>query len=247
MQDSSVYTDFTVEVQVMRTKQDWTRTYYNRARFKDLASFKKWFYNGGCKKEALMRLDYIHMYQPPRTILVDGKKVNNPEYRRFYRGTEMGKTTVATWREENKQHIKEYDKEDYRRNRQYYLDKGSERYRKEKARLNRIKNMDWLKYFKQDKAYLNKISKDYGITVEKVIAMYENGKCEICGMTNKRHLELHGRRLHIDHEHYSGEVRGLLCNHHNAMIGWAGDDTLILEKGIEYIKKHDKRIKAKSI
>jgi hypothetical protein len=224
-------------------KQIWTRTYFNTNKFTDAEAFKKWFYNGGSKKEALMRLDYVDMYKPPRTILVDGKKVNNPEYRRFYRGTEMGKATVATWREDNREHIQQYDKADYQKNRQYYLDKNKQRYRIEKARLNTIKNMDWLEYFKQDKAYLNKISKAYQITVEQIIAMYENGKCEICGMTNKRHLELYEQRLHIDHEHYSGEVRGLLCSHHNAMIGWAGDDTLMLKKGIEYIKKHDKRIK----
>lgn len=41
---------------------------------------------------------------------------------------------------------------------------------------------------------------------------------------------------HVDHDHRTGEVRGLLCRRCNVMIGYAKDDVQILEGGIEYLK-----------
>ena len=224
----------------MYRQADWSKTYINKEKFNSISAYKKWFTNGGSKKKSFIRLDYIDMYKPPRRILIDGKMVNNPEYRRFYRGTDKGKTIIANWRADNKEHLREYDKQKYKIKKDYYIDRSKDWYRKERARLNTIKNMSWLEYFKQDRANLNKIKRDYGFdNVEQIVAMYEDGKCEICGMTNERHLKIYGNRLHIDHNHKTGAVRGLLCTHHNAMIGFAGDDTTLLEKGIAYIKKHE--------
>ena len=224
----------------MRRTQDWSKTYINKEKFDSVSAYKKWFANGGCKHKAFLRLDYIHMYNPPRRVVINGKLQNNPEWNRLYRKSAMGNQTVKKWKADNKEHIKEYDKQKYKTKKDYYITRSKGWYRKERARLNTIKNMSWLEYFKQDRAYLNKIKRDYGFdNVEQIIQMYQGGKCEICGMTNERHLKINGNRLHIDHNHKTGAVRGLLCSHHNAMIGFAGDDTTLLKKGIEYIKKHE--------
>lgn len=42
--------------------------------------------------------------------------------------------------------------------------------------------------------------------------------------------------LSIDHNHETGEVRGLLCRACNAAIGALGDDIVLLEKALEYLK-----------
>ena len=152
----------------------------------------------------------------------------------------MGKQTRKKWRADNAEYLRQYDQKKYKDNRDYHIDRNKEWYKKERARLRIIKKMSWLEYFKQDRASLNKIKRDYGFdNVEQILEMYQDGKCEICGMTNERHLKINGNRLHIDHNNKTGAVRGLLCSHHNAMIGFAGDDTTLLEKGIEYIKKHE--------
>ena len=62
----------------------------------------------------------------------------------------------------------------------------------------------------------------------------QKGICAICG-------ELpHGenRVLHIDHDHLTGKIRGLLCMSCNRALGWFRDDTVILKKAIEYLKTH---------
>jgi Recombination endonuclease VII len=56
-----------------------------------------------------------------------------------------------------------------------------------------------------------------------------NGKCEICGTAE--------RRLHLDHCHKTGRVRGLLCTLCNTGIGALKESVQVLRSAIEYIEK----------
>lgn len=58
----------------------------------------------------------------------------------------------------------------------------------------------------------------YGITLEDYEKMLEsqNGGCAICGRVPT------GRALHVDHDHKTGLVRGLLCHSCNHAIGRRG-------------------------
>ncbi len=56
-----------------------------------------------------------------------------------------------------------------------------------------------------------------------------DGKCEICGTTE--------RRLHLDHCHRTGKVRGLLCTLCNTGIGAFHEDVRVLKSAIKYIEK----------
>ena len=51
--------------------------------------------------------------------------------------------------------------------------------------------------------------------------------CAICGITE---------RLHIDHCHNSGDVRGLLCSNCNLGIGNLKDNIKILKNAILYLE-----------
>jgi len=44
------------------------------------------------------------------------------------------------------------------------------------------------------------------------------------------------RDLCIDHDHETGEVRGLMCNVHNEWIGRAGDDPAVFDSIAEYLR-----------
>lgn len=72
----------------------------------------------------------------------------------------------------------------------------------------------------------------YGLTVEQVDEMALAG-CSICGTT-----EWTGRhnRPHVDHDHQTGRVRGILCNACNVMLGYAKDDPTILEAAAAYLR-----------
>lgn len=73
----------------------------------------------------------------------------------------------------------------------------------------------------------------FGLTAEQHVAMWleQNGQCAICG-TDEYDL---GKRLHIDHRHASGFVRGLLCRKCNFALGFFVDDIARMEKAIDYI------------
>lgn len=75
----------------------------------------------------------------------------------------------------------------------------------------------------------------YGITPEEYESMEKNqsGLCAICGGPPAGRWS----RLHVDHDHGTGEVRGLLCFSCNTLLGCAKDDPRILEKAIEYLAK----------
>lgn len=67
--------------------------------------------------------------------------------------------------------------------------------------------------------------------VYQLILESQNHCCRICG----RHESEFTKRLHIDHDHSTGEVRGLLCHACNLGLGYFRDDKNILKSAIDYI------------
>jgi hypothetical protein len=74
----------------------------------------------------------------------------------------------------------------------------------------------------------------YGMSEDDFEAMLEmqDGKCAVCE-------EVPERQIHIDHDHVTGEVRGLLCFRCNITLGKVGDDPDLLQKMIEYLKRSE--------
>lgn len=75
--------------------------------------------------------------------------------------------------------------------------------------------------------------RDYGISVSEYDEMLasQSGVCAICRKECKS-----GKRLSIDHNHETGEVRGLLCGKCNSVIGYADDCISTLRAAIEYLR-----------
>ncbi len=75
--------------------------------------------------------------------------------------------------------------------------------------------------------------KKYGITLHDYDKMLIecNYKCNIC---EKKHREAHNG-LHVDHDHETGSVRGLLCKECNTAIGLLRDNTFLLDKAKKYL------------
>lgn len=70
----------------------------------------------------------------------------------------------------------------------------------------------------------------YGITKEEYDRMYEmqDGDCLICG-------EREGTC--VDHNHETGEVRGLLCSQCNTAIGQLKDNPDIMRAAADYVER----------
>lgn len=78
------------------------------------------------------------------------------------------------------------------------------------------------------------IKKKYGITVAEFDAklIEQGGVCAIC-----RTAEAGGRYgiWHIDHDHETGAVRGLLCTDCNLGLGRFRDDPVVLSAAVAYL------------
>lgn len=72
----------------------------------------------------------------------------------------------------------------------------------------------------------------YGIGIGEYDKMFsaQSGVCAICG-----NEQGDGKRLCIDHDHKSGDIRGLLCYKCNHAIGKAEDNPQRLQKMIDYL------------
>jgi len=58
-------------------------------------------------------------------------------------------------------------------------------------------------------------------------------KCAIC----KRPFDSNSKSLHVDHNHQSGKVRGLLCAQCNIIIGMCSENPNILSNIISYLEE----------
>lgn len=75
----------------------------------------------------------------------------------------------------------------------------------------------------------------YGITREQYddLLARQDGSCAICGSrTDANDVS----RLHVDHDHGTGAVRGLLCGSCNRGLGNFKDDIDRLKKAVKYLE-----------
>jgi hypothetical protein len=73
----------------------------------------------------------------------------------------------------------------------------------------------------------------YGLTQERYAALLEsqNHACAICHATDPQHWS---GQFHIDHDHVTGAVRGLLCTLCNGGLGLFKDDPATLQRALDY-------------
>lgn len=76
----------------------------------------------------------------------------------------------------------------------------------------------------------------YGLTPDEYAEMLavQGGACACCGSTSNAS----GKRLFVDHDHETGEIRGILCTRCNAGIGHLGDNIEGVRRALMYLEKH---------
>jgi hypothetical protein len=152
-------------------------------------------------------------------------KESNRKYRREY---------YATHREEIRAYQKEYQRTHkkersilqvayQKRNKEKYLAYQAKYRGDHRAALDDYQS-DW--YYKRE----------YGISLEDVdrMAQEQGNACAICG----RPFESRERRMrHVDHDHATGAIRGLLCQHCNHGLGSFHDNPTSLRAAAAYLER----------
>jgi hypothetical protein len=77
----------------------------------------------------------------------------------------------------------------------------------------------------------------YGIDSDEYsnILKSQGGKCDVCRVK----LIDRGTHTHLDHDHKSGKIRGILCTNCNRGLGHFQDNALTLGRAIQYLEKYN--------
>lgn len=110
-------------------------------------------------------------------------------------------------------------------NRKYYAD-NSERRRRYLQEW-RVSNPEYSRKYDR--------MRKYGMSAEdyEILLMTQNGCCAICGTDTPGG---NSKVFHVDHNHATSHVRGLLCHSCNVALGHLKDDPLIVRAALEYLE-----------
>jgi hypothetical protein len=132
-----------------------------------------------------------------------------------------------------------------------FKQRAADRYRKDPERVknrvrkweqeNREKRAEWQRKYRasgrrQEVDRRTYLKRTHGITPEQYDAKLEaqGGVCAICGAPPREDIS-----LHVDHDHATGDRRGLLCFRCNNALGDFGDDYERLVAASIYLLDHD--------
>lgn len=94
-------------------------------------------------------------------------------------------------------------------------------------------------YYRRDtmRWYVSTLKKKYGMSASEYHGMLDNqkGGCAICARRDDG-TKLK-RRLSVDHDHATGEIRGLLCGRCNAVVGFLAEDPKRAHRVVAYLMR----------
>jgi hypothetical protein len=148
----------------------------------------------------------------------------------FYRE----RSAADGYRPECKACAREYRRQYYRRNREAAI-----------ARVQAWREANPDLYVRYQRAYRKKrphaereghLRRKFGLTLADYARLLElqGGGCAICGDAPEE-----GKNLHVDHDHATGGVRGLLCMRCNNGIGLLREDADVLTNAAAYVRTPD--------
>lgn len=120
------------------------------------------------------------------------------------------------WQDRNPEESRAYQRAWYQANRDRIL--MQQRDRRSTDQYRKIDRRQWL-------------LQRYGLTLDdfRNLLVGQAGRCLICGLVPDK-------ELHVDHDHATGKVRGLLCNPCNAGVGHFRDDPRRLLAAAQYLE-----------
>ena len=124
----------------------------------------------------------------------------------------------------NKEKINKKNKKWIEKNKEYYLNYHKE-YNRKNSKIISIKNRE------------RRLIKKYNLSIDKYNKMLQqqNNKCAICKIDQKEF----DRPLSVDHNHLTGQVRGLLCVICNTNVGVVEEKIKPIQ---EYLNKYKEKL-----
>ena len=119
-----------------------------------------------------------------------------------------------------------------------------QRHIKKRQEYDRNRESGWERSGSRDKwaptdeqNFANYLKRVYDITSEQFWAMHteQDDRCAICRQEDTVHP-----KLSVDHDHESGEVRGLLCFACNTGIGKLGDSFETVQRAADYLNPENR-------
>lgn len=172
-----------------------------------------------CKAELFLSKFYCDISRPD-SLASQCKKCKRSQQKE-YRQTEKGQAT-----------IRRYNRSE----------KGREKQRRSNQAEGRLS--DQRKYKQSKKGRITerraRLKRKYNITLERYDELLEqqSGVCAICCKPPTTENHYGTMRLSVDHDHKTGEVRGLLCSKCNLTLGCVDDNKELLLSAVLYLERH---------
>lgn len=127
----------------------------------------------------------------------------------------------ARYQHENREAVRETARRWYRANKKKHAERTARVYRRN-----------------PEASFDRHLRRKYGITLNdyNAILAAQGGGCALCG--KKQSTEK--LRLAVDHDHETGNVRGILCHHCNRAIGALGDSVDGIQRALDYLKRSER-------
>jgi len=150
--------------------------------------------------------------------------------------SEKNRLRAAAWYAANKERVNAYARAKYAANPDKF---------KARAQMYRQTNPDKVRQTLKDYAHRNrekilayKRLRTYGLTTEQFNQLKAHQK-SLCAICTQPFAQGYRTRPHVDHNHQTGKVRGLLCSSCNCGLGYFQDNSALLEKAKIYLKAHE--------
>lgn len=154
----------------------------------------------------------------------------NPEYHRNWYKKNRDRLLLIR-KEYNKKHSESIEGKESDKIRNQLSKRKAYRKQYKKTEAGKISNLKYRRKPEVKQRYEEyRLKVRYGITTAEYwnLVAEQKGVCAICGKSD-------GKKLHIDHDHKTNKVRGLLCGNCNKGLGLFKDDVSLLDKAIKYL------------
>lgn len=96
---------------------------------------------------------------------------------------------------------------------------------------------DWSAKQGAEYHYDRQLRYTFGITIQDYYRMLEDqgGKCATCHITDPAEARITAKFFNVDHDHRTGQIRGLLCDNCNKVLGLVRDEVIVLGNMLNYL------------